>query len=656
MILAIEGIDGSGKSTFISDLLRELSYHHCIHGKEKIKRAAEVGSARSHRMDDYTCCESNCAIIKQSSLDSGILHAFNDSIRSHLDLKDDDWSVVVKEFIDYCEQKDSRMIEGLFLLSFLEISNLERKNPNSIILVDRYTLSNIVYSAKKAHRFGYTIGEHAPDCDWSMEGEIKDRVNNFDWDLFPFSKKELKKFKETNDFEIILPHKTIYMDVSVSICVRHIFNRNKALTKYEHINELEFRHDVYESLVDKHKVGDVISIHDWTYEFVSVFSHGIIDIWRDFTKKNTGNFEEILLERRKNSEIINGLVESLYCDFERYHIAYEGKEYNVTSPTRILSTLTDFGWVNRYFLKVAEKEAIDSVSSYLENSEEFKAEEFFSIFKDRVSEIHKRPGQMLKKAGNIGTQTHAVIEEIIKFIIKEDDGVVVDFEKRDVLKIVNTLYQNVKQKFEGKWVINTQWEMVNQFLEYQHKHIKQWVCHELLVFSKEAEIGGRFDALAIGYDDKFIIVDFKTSTKLSRNHYAQLIMYHMIIKEYFYELKIKFSLNKGFLKQEDIATSLDEEENNYLKSLSRFFDISRKNNNGDWSINFGHLVHLRKSGGKLVVKSLDFSKLDKSKDTPKFDEKFLKTLNSSIKLINCIDDTGKGYNKKGEEVKYAVNI
>lgn len=670
MLVAFEGIDGSGKSTLIDRLLRQLTFYHCIEGKKKLERYVNNGTTPAMYGFSYRCCENNCVFIKKSDPNTKYLYAFKDSIYKLLGCgKNDDWRGVASDFVKYCFEKSSEMYESLFLLSFLELSELERKTPHSIILVDRYILSNLVYKAKKDGRIPYSVGgvfERTNEDIYEnykvgvgIKKEIENRIANFDWNLFPFSKEEVDNFLKENNLNIVLPHKTIYLDNSVDDCVRDIFYRKRPLTKHEHIDELEFRARVYKDLLRHVDCGSVITTDEnKNEEFVGLLAHGLIKIWCDFTNKIAVHSGKVLYERRKNAELINELVDSLYCNFDRYHIAYEGKEYQATSPTKLLKTLTDYKPVDNHYLEEAEKEAFQSIKALFKNSQEKKIplDECLDAIKSKIFDIHERPGQMLRRAGNIGTQTHAVIEEIIKYIIRNDDGFVESFEERDVLAVANSLYQKVISDFKGKWLNSVQWEMVVQFLEYQRNHVKQWVGSEILVFSKTAVIGGRFDAIAVDKEGFFVIVDFKTSKTIRKSHYAQLIMYYMLIEDYFYELLIKFNNNKGILRGEDIAENLEENsshlKNDYLKSLNRFFHISREHNDCSWKVDYGHLVHLRKDGAPFKVKKMDFSELRTLRDTPVFNKDFLERLTSGIKLINCLTDWGYGYNKKGEKVKY----
>ena len=71
---------------------------------------------------------------------------------------------------------------------------------------------------------------------------------------------------------------------------------------------------------------------------------------------------------------------------------------------------------------------------------------------------------------------------------------------------------------------------VQAFLKWEASHDIVWLGSEKKVYSKEYDYAGTIDAIAM-INDKYCIVDFKTSAKIYKEAYVQLSAYAQAVEE-----------------------------------------------------------------------------------------------------------------------------
>ncbi len=151
-----------------------------------------------------------------------------------------------------------------------------------------------------------------------------------------------------------------------------------------------------------------------------------------------------------------------------------------------------------------------------------------------LEESKKAHRNIVKDAGDIGTQVHGIIERYIK-------------NGRDA---VGDLRDEVQNGFLA-------------FLEWEQKNRVEWLASEVRVFDSFAGVCGTFDAIAkIG--DIYYLIDFKTSKGFYNTFGLQLGGYYRSLKEY----KMPFRVTGAGVLRLDKQTGIPEFKD-YSKDIER---------------------------------------------------------------------------------------
>lgn len=667
MIIAFDGIDGAGKTTLLNKVFSKLKINHCI--QESSLEQIRLSEGRltpnltvNADKPEESCCVHNCVLKTKHTLFEQSLVHFQGSIREVVGKGDDvEWKEIVSDYIKICKKKDHKLFRALFYFPFFYISNLQIKNPKSIILADRYYLTDLAYSLD-----GKELVDFISDCK-NMNEAVQKYINLFKWEDFSFKPEEIKKYIEKNSFSLVQPELIILLDKPVDDCSKDIIERSGSLggetniPYYETDIELRKKYKNFKELKNLFTNSKEIEINTELARdenFQTLLEKQIRVMWE--SKNLNKKYSQAELYRMLEQRDIYNFSSTEPYDLDRYEMSYKDRYLKTTSPTKIIGTLTDYSQATRSWLDQIQRKIQGMLDCELDllMKDPNRIPLFFEQLKHSIGEIKNYPTEMLKKASSIGTQTHSVIEKILEYIINEKEGLVSEFCKEDTLKIANKIYAEVFNSYGKKWVCDQQWEMVIYFLDYQKNNIKQWVGSEILAVNEVCNIAGRFDAIGLDHENDLVIVDFKTSKDIRKSHFMQIIIYYMIANDYLKQLGEVWRESGDKLSEKDLPKQekpFSKDNSFELKSLNKFFEFCKKNNLGEnYSRLFthGHLVHLDREKGKAIRYKVSFEELETLKDVDKLDNLFLNSILTGHNLMSNLTDGGQGTNKEGNRVRY----
>tara|TARA_X000001382_G_scaffold130727_1_gene126662 strand:+ start:1004 stop:1669 length:666 start_codon:yes stop_codon:yes gene_type:complete len=158
------------------------------------------------------------------------------------------------------------------------------------------------------------------------------------------------------------------------------------------------------------------------------------------------------------------------------------------------------------------------------------------------------PRKELKKAGNIGTLAHKMIEEFIK-----GGSVNLDkYQPEEISRAKNAYYN---------------------FYEWQTSNDVEFYKTEMKLVSEKYQYGGTFDAIA-RVNDKLVLVDFKTSNNAYTEFLIQMAAYKQLWEEHMEKeiqnsdtIELVGTIRGGLLLQ------LDKEEKKYKEYFYNLTDL-----------------------------------------------------------------------------------
>ena len=183
----------------------------------------------------------------------------------------------------------------------------------------------------------------------------------------------------------------------------------------------------------------------------------------------------------------------------------------------------------------------DLIDHYIVNGEQF----------NEAKVAHRKKKE---EAGEIGTDVHSQIEEIIKSSIKYTGGVV-----HEIIKIaLNQVESN---------------EQLKHFVDWAIKNKVKFLVSEVRIYSKEYWLGGTCDFVCeIGKD--VWIGDIKTGSGIYPEHFFQTAGYQLLFKEMGLYPKIKghliLNLKKDFSFEEKRSISNEENRDAFLAALKLY--------------------------------------------------------------------------------------
>lgn len=180
-------------------------------------------------------------------------------------------------------------------------------------------------------------------------------------------------------------------------------------------------------------------------------------------------------------------------------------EYRRGSDGKLFAGVSSIsGILDKPYLKQwAVNLAVDYLQERSEDSTDLISEKDFDI----ARKIHIK---RLKDAGNIGTDIHKFLERHVDASIKKTD-----------LPIYFPSNYSKNESITDKWYTD--------FLDWEHHNNVKWLYSELLVADMMYDYAGRLDAIAEvnGY---ITLIDFKTSSKISKEYYLQTAGYQNAIE------------------------------------------------------------------------------------------------------------------------------
>ncbi len=231
-------------------------------------------------------------------------------------------------------------------------------------------------------------------------------------------------------------------------------------------------------------------------------------------------------------------TQHLYC--------INGKEY--PSVSSILGLLDDgksgalMGW--------AKNVAIENIKQALNE----KINQQITITNSLIEELSviakKEPERIKDEACDIGSQCHNAIDGYIK-----------------------------GEKYENYLINEKAKNAFNRFWEWFSKQNLKFITGDLPVVSIKYEYGGRLDALAINNKNKIVLLDWKTSNKISWSYSYQVAGYAIALEES-YEIKpekayvIRFGKNDDVVEEKEV--NLDNAKKAF-KCLVRLYYLNQKN-------------------------------------------------------------------------------
>lgn len=669
MIIAFDGLDGAGKTTALNSIFRDLYYNHCVVGKKRCSGA--IHGTNELKDDDIVplffndeqhCCSEKCIIKLKHGMFPDSLKYFEYSIRELIKKPaETPWSEIAYDFLAHCKESNYKLFRGLFFFPYFRLTNISAKNRDSIVLIDRYWLSDIAY------HYTNDIVKNMVNEAGSLLDLMETHVRSFDWDIYPFSEVEKEKYRKLHPIKVEEPQKIIYVGTSPKVCIEHLSERNSKTNEktkihyYETEKQLEDKDKNYRQIFnnissDKILLVGTAAIRDKSN--LSVISSTIRGNIEALLKSND-NYKEcqIAIDRNNNNNNIEIVSDVKGYDLERYEICYQKKIYKVPSPTKLIGTLTDFSHVSKFYLQGAEEKAWMMTCGILKQ-DNIHIHDLARVH-DTIKSIHETPNKMLENAAKIGTQTHLVVEKVIRHIIEDCGGEVSRYNHINIKNLKVDIFKKATKEVGKEWIQDQQWEMLSYFEEYQQKYIKRWIGSEILVFNKKSEVAGRFDAIGIDKDDKIVIVDFKTSKTIRQSHFMQIIIYNLLINGYFSDLEEIFNKN-GVISNSDLAKQLfplQKEQTCELLDINNYFTYrKRTSRNKNSFVDAGHIVHLDKVNRRFLCREVDFDTLKEEMNIDPLDANLLNNLFSAQRLYDYFTNSGKGKNKEGENFQYGTRL
>jgi hypothetical protein len=228
--------------------------------------------------------------------------------------------------------------------------------------------------------------------------------------------------------------------------------------------------------------------------------------------------------------------QGFYFDGEngRHDYFYDGAK--MTGCTTILSVIA-----KPFLIQWAANMAVDYIadkSIFFESTNEYKTNG------DILREARTAHRKKKEEAGTKGTDVHAIIENMIKFAIKEREGII-----------------DCSIEHENKQVEN--------FVEWALKNKVKFLESEKQLYSKELWIAGTCDFIC-KIDGKVWLGDIKTSSGIYPEYFAQCAGYQIMIDENkLYEIvgHIIVNLKKTGEFEEKRSISLEDYKRFFLAAL-----------------------------------------------------------------------------------------
>lgn len=172
-----------------------------------------------------------------------------------------------------------------------------------------------------------------------------------------------------------------------------------------------------------------------------------------------------------------------------------------------------FGWINKKdengkFRTIEER--IDTAWKQWEKIVRMNAEQWLDLLDD----AYKAHSVKLSDSAEAGTDMHSVMEEYVKYCIKERDGI--------PSPTYQSSFVNVSDSNKEKLQILVDWSV---------QKVNRFIASEINCYSEKLWLGGITDCIFEDIDGKYAILDFKSSKEVYLSQFWQCCGYAIQLEE-----------------------------------------------------------------------------------------------------------------------------